>query len=139
MKNHKRIILELMPEEIKMLAYGAIPKDLKMRLREIAYHIDDQNEFSNVSFQIKKDKNIDELTITSSQEEDLFKKLKDLRREIAQKEGLPPFMIFHNKNLVAMVKRRPRTKEEILEIKGMGQEKFRKYGYKLLDLIKKNL
>lgn len=41
MKN-KRIILELTPEEVRLLAYGAIPHDLKTRLEEIAYHIDGQ-------------------------------------------------------------------------------------------------
>jgi len=42
MKNHNKIILELTSKEIKLLAYGAIPKDLKERFREIAYYLDEQ-------------------------------------------------------------------------------------------------
>jgi len=41
MKN-KKIILEFTLEEIKLLAYGAIPKDLKERFQEIAYYLDEQ-------------------------------------------------------------------------------------------------
>ena len=40
-KNVKRIILEFTPEEVKLLAYGAIPRSVKERLTEIACHIDD--------------------------------------------------------------------------------------------------
>ena len=40
-KYKKRIILEFTPEEIKLLAYGAIPRSVKERLTEIAYYIDD--------------------------------------------------------------------------------------------------
>lgn len=36
----KRIILEFTPEEIRLLAYGAVSGDLKKRMKEIAYHID---------------------------------------------------------------------------------------------------
>lgn len=38
----RKIILELTPEEVRLLAYGAMPNDLKIRLREIAHHIDGQ-------------------------------------------------------------------------------------------------
>lgn len=42
MKVYKKIILEFTPEEIRLLAYGVIPNDLKKRLTEIAYHLDDE-------------------------------------------------------------------------------------------------
>lgn len=40
-ENKQKIILEFTPEEIRLLAYGAVTNDLKKRMMEIAYYIDD--------------------------------------------------------------------------------------------------
>ena len=55
-KNVKRIILEFTPEEIKLLAYGAIQRSLKERLTEIAYHIDDTERTIAVSKEKEREK-----------------------------------------------------------------------------------
>lgn len=52
----KKIILELTPEEIKLLAYGAIPKEFKKRLQEIAYYLEDQDKLDASLVKIKKDR-----------------------------------------------------------------------------------
>jgi len=44
MKTDEKIILEFTPEEIRLLAYGAVSSDLKERMREVAHFIDDQEE-----------------------------------------------------------------------------------------------
>jgi len=49
MKVHKRIILEFTPEEIRLLAYGVIPSDLKERFTEIAYYIDNRKQMVTIS------------------------------------------------------------------------------------------
>ena len=67
----------------------------------------------------------------------LFKMLKDLRREVAAKEGLPPFVIFQEPSLEDMAMQYPITLEEMHNIMGVGVGKATKYGVKFIDLIKR--
>lgn len=67
----------------------------------------------------------------------LFAMLKDLRKQISRKENLPPFVIFQDTSLEDMSIQYPITKEELLQIIGVGAGKANKYGQPFLDLIKK--
>ena len=69
----------------------------------------------------------------------LFEELRKLRKRIADSEGLPPFIIFHDSTLVAMTQALPKTLEEMLEITGVSQNKMEKYGNEFLNMIKKNV
>lgn len=66
---------------------------------------------------------------------DLLQKLKDWRREKAQKEGIAAFRIFHNRTFETIVSLKPKTKEELMVIKGIGERKFEKYGESILALV----
>jgi ATP-dependent DNA helicase RecQ len=66
----------------------------------------------------------------------LFAMLKDLRKEIARKEELPPFVIFQDPSLEDMAIQYPVTQDELLQITGVGSGKARKYGKPFLELIK---
>lgn len=57
----KRVVLEFTPEEIKLLVYGAVSRDLKERLTEIAYYIDDKERAIATSGTIEIQKRIDKL------------------------------------------------------------------------------
>lgn len=63
--------------------------------------------------------------------------LKDLRRDVAKKAGLPPFVIFQEPSLEDMATQYPITKEELYNITGVGVGKAEKYGDKFLELIKR--
>lgn len=65
----------------------------------------------------------------------LYERLKLLRREIARESKLSPFIIFHNKHLARMATYYPTTKAELLEINGIGQYKYEKYGESVLKVI----
>ena len=65
----------------------------------------------------------------------LFENLRKLRTELARKEGLPPYSIFHDRTLREMATRRPASPREMLEVVGVGEITFRKYGRFFLDLI----
>ncbi|MBN2616498.1 MAG: DNA helicase RecQ [Bacteroidales bacterium] len=67
----------------------------------------------------------------------LFAMLKDLRKEISRKENLPPFVIFQDTSLEDMAIQYPVTKDELLQIIGVGAGKADKYGQPFLDLIQK--
>jgi ATP-dependent DNA helicase RecQ len=67
----------------------------------------------------------------------LFTLLKDLTKEIARKEKLPPFVIFQDPSLEDMAIQYPITLEEMKNISGVGIGKAQKYGQPFVELIKK--
>lgn len=65
----------------------------------------------------------------------LFEKLRGLRLVIAREEGMPPYIIFNDKTLIDMCAKIPENKEEMLQVSGVAENKFRKYGQRFLDEI----
>lgn len=66
---------------------------------------------------------------------ELFEVLKQIRLELAHKEKVQAYLIFNNKVLEDMCSFRPKTKEDILKISGVGEIKFDKYGIHFLEKI----
>jgi ATP-dependent DNA helicase RecQ len=60
-------------------------------------------------------------------DERLFEKLKKKRLEISQREGIPPFMVFHNNTLEFFTRLRPKTLEDGMKIRGVGEAKAQKW------------
>jgi ATP-dependent DNA helicase RecQ len=73
---------------------------------------------------------------SSTADKTLFALLKDLRKEIARKEKLPPFVIFQDPSLEDMAIQYPITIDELKQIQGVGMGKAQKYGKPFLELIK---
>ena len=67
---------------------------------------------------------------------DLFEKLRLLRRELAIKANLPPYMIFSDATLTQMAQEKPSSMEEMSRIKGVGEFKLNRYGDDFLKVIK---
>ncbi|TGB02686.1 DNA helicase RecQ [Halobacillus salinus] len=65
-----------------------------------------------------------------------FNELRNLRKEMADEAGLPPYVIFPDSTLKAFSIYLPETKSEMLSIKGVGEQKWNKYGERFLELIK---
>jgi ATP-dependent DNA helicase RecQ len=57
-----------------------------------------------------------------------FDALRTLRLELAREAGVPPYVIFHDATLMAMLERRPRTLAELGELPGIGRHKLERYG-----------
>ena len=66
----------------------------------------------------------------------LFEKLRELRYSIAKEKKVPPYLIFSDKSLTDMCRRMPMTKEEMLEVNGVGEVKFDHYGAQFMEVIK---
>lgn len=73
--------------------------------------------------------------LESDSENELFAKLKAKRLELARDQNLPPYVIFHDKTLIEMVKLRPNSLTEMAKISGVGEAKIKKYGQIFLELI----
>lgn len=67
----------------------------------------------------------------------LFEVLRNLRRELAAKEAVPPYFIFADSVLKEMSIHYPVTKEQLLDISGVGESKLKKYGDSFLSVLQK--
>lgn len=65
----------------------------------------------------------------------LFEGLRQLRLEIAKAEHVPPYIVFGDQTLKAMSQLRPTTKAEMLQVTGVGNIKYNKYGAQFLKRI----
>lgn len=74
--------------------------------------------------------------VYGEKEQELFVLLKAKRLELARQKGLPPYMIFSDKTLLDMCSRMPGTREEMLEVNGVGENKFGRYGEDFLECIR---
>ena len=67
----------------------------------------------------------------------LFEALRVLRRTIAEERGVPPYVVFSDASLRDMARLRPRTREALLEVKGVGEWKCETFGDRFLTLIRR--
>ena len=66
---------------------------------------------------------------------ELFEELRALRKELADEQGVPPYVIFGDVTLVQMSRDKPSNEEELLEITGVGQVKLERHGDEFLAAI----
>ena len=67
----------------------------------------------------------------------LLTQLKIIRKDLANKSGMPAFVIFTDKTLESMARNRPKDERELMLIPGVSQKKAEKYGKIFLDHINK--
>lgn len=66
---------------------------------------------------------------------EVFSKLRDLRKEIAQVEAVPVYTIFSNEQLAQMVTDGVRTKSALEKVVGVGEARVAKYGTRFVELL----
>jgi ATP-dependent DNA helicase RecQ len=69
---------------------------------------------------------------------DLFEALRERRTQLAQDQEVPPYVIFNDKTLRALVEHRPQTRSAFREIHGVGDVKLERYGELFLDTIRQH-
>lgn len=72
-------------------------------------------------------------------EEKLFECLRTLRFEIAKEEKVPPYIVFSDKTLSHMCIVKPETRAEMLQVSGVGEFKYEKYGERFLACVRENM
>jgi len=65
----------------------------------------------------------------------LFETLRILRLSLAEEQGVPPYIIFHDSTLLEMVHLKPTTLDELSTISGIGAQKLTRYGRQFLQAI----
>ncbi|SFM99414.1 ATP-dependent DNA helicase RecQ [Chryseobacterium oleae] len=77
-----------------------------------------------------------QLQASSGLDQNLFGQLKDLRKKVAKKYGIPPYTVFMDPSLEDMTVQYPVSVDEIAKIYGVGEGKAKKYGKEFADFIK---
>ena len=63
------------------------------------------------------------LTAAVTENDELFELLRRLRKEIAAEQGVPPFVVFSDQTLKEMSAKLPKTDQDLLSVKGVGEQK----------------
>ena len=87
--------------------------------------------------QTKADSDQVQMQASGSLDQNLFGQLKELRKKVAKKCGIPPYTVFMDPSLEDMTVQYPITVEEITKIYGVGEGKAKKYGKEFADFISK--
>ena len=135
----RRLIEELLLEgyiatgEYQVLKLGDISR-LKNTETKVLVKITDEDKMATRKEKPKKNKKgMDSLTSAGFK---LFDKLKELRLEIARAEKIPPYIVFNDKTLIDMCAKMPTTKSDMLNVSGVGENKYGKYGERFIAVIK---
>lgn len=67
---------------------------------------------------------------------DLWEALRECRRQLAEEQGIPPYIIFHDRTLQLICEQRPKSVSEFAEISGVGDRKRDKYADAFLAVVK---
>ncbi|MEE6076226.1 DNA helicase RecQ [Avibacterium paragallinarum] len=71
-------------------------------------------------------------------DKDLFARLRFLRKQIADKENIPPYIVFNDATLQEMAQYQPTSKREMLQINGVGATKLERFGQAFLHIIQEH-
>lgn len=66
---------------------------------------------------------------------DLFNKLRIWRKNKANSQGIKPYIIFSDTTLMELANKNPKTKDELMSIRGMGEKKYERYGEDILKIM----
>lgn len=77
-----------------------------------------------------------EVTRSAIDDRELYEALKLLRRQIADRQGMPPYVVFSDRVLEEMIRRCPLSVDEFSEVPGVGDYKRRKYGKEFVKVIR---
>ena len=144
LESSNKNLLRRLIEELLLEGYIATGEYQVLKLRDISrlkntetkvlVKITDEDKMAKRKEKPKSNKKgIDSLTSKGFK---LFDKLKELRLEIARAEKIPPYIVFNDKTLIDMCAKMPTTKSDMLNVSGVGENKYGKYGERFIAVIK---
>ncbi|MCM1105198.1 MAG: DNA helicase RecQ [Clostridium sp.] len=119
-----------------VLQLGPAVKSLQNEDTRVMIRMAEEKESERNRAGARRVKSTDALTRAGYE---LFEKLRALRLEIAREESMPPYIIFNDRTLIDLCVKMPRTKADMLNVSGVGEYKFAKYGQRFLDEVNRFL
>ena len=89
--------------------------------------------------QATKLKNARKKQLPENIDPELFEALRARRTSLAKKQGVPPYVIFHDKTLAEIAAFMPQDLNQFAQISGVGESKLDKYGEEFLDVVRKSM
>ncbi len=86
-----------------------------------------------------KSKRRREPTAMLEEDKPLYNDLRSLRKQLAETQGVPPYVIFHDATLAAISQLRPANTNSLLDIPGIGQHKLDHYGEKVIEVVRAHI
>jgi len=84
---------------------------------------------------VKQRGKVDYKELLSEQDFVIYSRLRDLRKRLAEQQGVPVYALFTNEQMGAMVQHRVSTQAQLQEIAGVGEARVKKYGQAFLDQL----
>ncbi|MYL20340.1 DNA helicase RecQ [Halobacillus litoralis] len=139
----------------KLSTYGIMPKITEKELTQFIHFLTAEGYLtagsgkypslhltSEAAAVLKGEKPVEMLVETAAVQQSAeynvqyFEELRGLRKQLADEAGLPPYVIFSDATLKEFSIHLPRTKEEMLQMKGVGERKYEQYGETFLEMIR---
>lgn len=76
------------------------------------------------------------VSTVAEEDNDLWEALRDCRKQLADENNVPPYVIFHDATLQQMTADKPQSLEQLLAISGVGQTKLERYGPAFLEVMR---
>jgi len=128
-------IVFLTNDKYTLLKLGSLAKEVQQGNKKVIIKLSKDSLFEAESTNTTSSVKYKKAEILNSKGLELFDSLRELRSTIARGEGMPPYIIFSDKTLVDMCVKMPFERAEMLQVSGVGENKFEKYGQQFLEKI----
>jgi ATP-dependent DNA helicase RecQ len=135
-KRHWRVIIDnLLAQGLVAQTAGDYPTlELQKEARDVLFEGQKVHVLKTIKTKGKRPRRTG-ATDAGPYDEALFEQLRNLRKQLASKQGVPPFVIFSDKTLHEMARHLPTTDSEMLQITGIGATKLERYGPDFTQVI----
>ena len=79
---------------------------------------------------------VDYRDVLTEEQFSIFAKLRVLRKDLSERDKVPPYSIFNNEHLAEVVRRHVTTREELGKLAGIGQSRIEKYADPFLEMMR---
>ncbi|MBM3422226.1 MAG: DNA helicase RecQ [Chlorobi bacterium] len=129
----KRLVDELIARKIVSRAEGLYPA--LYLLPEASRVLKNETEIEMAEVVETKRKKSALAAAAPQENEELFELLRSLRKQIADEQGVPPYVVFSDRSLRDMASLLPKDEESMLAVTGVGEVKLRRYGRQFISCI----
>jgi ATP-dependent DNA helicase RecQ len=108
-----------------------------LKLNALSWEVMRKQRPVSIAVPIAKKTNWEEGNVKAADVEVLMQKLRSLRKELADEQAVPPYVIFHDSTLKLMAQSQPKTLDEFGNLSGVGSHKLSQYGERFLAEIQR--
>jgi ATP-dependent DNA helicase RecQ len=108
-----------------------------LKLNALSWEVMRKQRPVSIAVPIAKKITWEEENVKAADVEVLMQKLRSLRKELADEQAVPPYVIFHDSTLKLMAQSQPKTLDEFGNLSGVGSHKLSQYGERFLAEIQK--